>query len=305
MRKFAKVLISLVAFSALMFSSVGPASADQPSKPSKVSTAKSGDKTTKAKSKSTKSTKKNQKSKKAKKKAKTGKSKKNGKNSKRVANFAPVVDPSPTDAPACDPDVDICEPEVDPTPIVDPTCDPMIDKLCRDDVDPTCDPAADEWCQIVVDPEPSDEPTIDPYPTPEVTSPAIDAWSVYMDALAQAQADYYAYVNQAQKDFELATADALAKRDSDIAAATSFSEIVEAVKNYRIATSDERAKLDLIYRDAGDAYNILVQKAWDTFMANGGSFPIICWDKFDGGQSVASPPAEPRDGKDKKKHKRH
>ncbi|NBV90495.1 MAG: hypothetical protein EBR84_03715, partial [Actinobacteria bacterium] len=190
----------------------------------------------------------------------------------------PVADPSPTDAPACDPDVDVCEPVVDPTPIVDPTCDPMIDKLCRDDVDPTCDPVVDEWCQIVIDPEPSDEPTVDPYPTPEETGAATDAWNAYVDAVTKAQTDFQAYVEQAKADFESATADASAKRDADIAAATTFAEIVDAVKNYRIATADERAKLDVIYRDASEALSILVQKAWDTLVASGGPIAIPCWD---------------------------
>lgn len=302
MRKLIKVFISVFAVCAMLMSSTGAASADQRAKSGQNTSVKTGDKSNKSTTKKEKKSKKAKKTKKAKKGTKSNKS---GKGKKRVANFAPVVDPSPTDAPVCDPDVDICEPEVDPTPIVDPTCDPMVDKLCQEVVDPTCDPTVDEWCQIVVDPEPSDEPTVDPYPTPEVTSPALDAWNIYIDAVNAAQLDYQAYVEQAQKDFDAATAEALANRDAQIAAATSFAEIVDAVKNYRIATADERAKLDVIYRDAGEALNILVQKAWDTLVASGGPIAIPCWDKFDRGAPVAAPPAPKKHSKEKKKHKRH
>lgn len=301
MRRLTKVLISVFAVCAMLMSTTGAASADQRAKSGQTTTVKTGDKANKS---TTKKEKKSKKKKKAKKNKKGAKSNQGSKSKKRVANFAPVADPSPTELPACDPDIEVCVPEVDPTPIVDPTCDPMIDKLCQEVVDPTCDPTVDEWCQIVVDPEPSDEPTVDPYPTPE-PSDVSAAWTVYLDAVSKAQNDFFAYVDAAQKAYDLATADALAQRDADIAAATSFADVVEAVKNYRLATADERAKLDLVYRDANEALSILVQKAWDTLVASGGPIAIPCWDKFDGGIPVATPPAAPKDGKEKKKHKRH
>ncbi|MBU6348261.1 MAG: hypothetical protein KGQ38_06590, partial [Actinomycetales bacterium] len=183
MSKLVKSLFTVFAFAALLFSTVGPATASANRAVANSSSVKflakeqkvtKNDKAKdKKKKKKKKSTSKNKN--KADSKIKTGKA-----NKKKVANFAPTAEPSPTELPACDPETD---PTCDPTPIIDPTvgpepeptCDPTIDKLCRPDlIDPTCDPDVDPWCQIIVDPEPTEPPTggPDPYPTPEFTWPS-------------------------------------------------------------------------------------------------------------------------------------
>lgn len=188
MRKLVKIFITVFAFAALLFSTVGPATSATNRGVSHSSSGKSLTKDQKE-TKKDKKDKKDQKNKKNKKKKSAKKNKtKSGKKTKaakaaqkKVANFAPTAEPSPTELPACEPELDSnCEPTpiiiIDPTvgPDPEPTCDPTIDKLCRPDlVDPTCDPAVDSWCQIIVDPVPSEPPTggPDPYPTPEVCWP--------------------------------------------------------------------------------------------------------------------------------------
>ena len=90
MRRLTKVLISIFAFSAMMLSSVGAASANQPTRPAKSVTVKSDNKAQKKKQKKNKSTKgKKAKSGKKNKKGSTGKQ--GAANKKRVANFAPPL----------------------------------------------------------------------------------------------------------------------------------------------------------------------------------------------------------------------
>lgn len=285
MRKLVKIFITVFAFAALLFSTVGPATSATNRGVSHSSSGKSLTKDQKEtkkdkKDKKDQKNKKNKKKKSAKKnKTKSGKKTKAAKaDQKKVANFAPTAEPSPTELPACDPETDSsCEPTpiiiIDPTvgPDPEPTCDPTIDKLCRPDlVDATCDPAVDSWCQIIVDPVPSEPPTggPDPYPTPEVTWPS-DAWQTYFDAVAKAQSGYQDYVATAQKGFDIATADAAATRDAEVASASSFAEVVAAVTKFRLATADEKAKLDQALLDANEALNLLIKKAWDILMASG------------------------------------
>ena len=252
MRKLAKMIVALVAVGSLMFVGTSPATAKNLNKPVKTSTISSGHKSDKTKSDKTKNGKKGKKAKKAKK----------AKRANRLSKFAPVIDPSPTDA---------------------PSCDPMIDKLCEPVVDPTCDPAVNEYCDIVIDPIPTDEPSVDP--TPEATSPAVDAWAIYMDALTKAQADYTDVINAAQAEFDTATADAKSTRDSAIDSATSFADIVAAVKAFRLATLAQQADLQAAIGDAQEALSIVTQKAYDQFVANGGLDQItcgyLCWERED------------------------
>ncbi len=336
MRKLVKMIIALVAVGSLMFVGTSPASADTLKKPGNGSSVSSTHKADKTKKKD-KKTKKAKKAKKAGKKAK--KAKKAGKNGKRVANFAPVADPTPTNAPACDPDVEICDPVCDPAiDVCDQPCDPMIDKLCQL-IDPTCDPAVDVWCEIVVDPTcdptvdtcdpiidptateeptvdptPTEEPTVDPYPTWENNSAA---WNTYFDSVSKANSDYMDFVAAAQADFDAATVDAKTARDEAIAAATTFAEVVKAVKDFRIATEVQRAQLDTVLKDAQEAVNILVSKAYDKLIADGGLIVFKCGDRerdHAGGKIHIDPmppapdtasPAPRVEGKPLKGHKKH
>jgi len=299
MRKFAKIFVALVAVGSLMFVGTSPASADNSKKPAKgssVSSTEKADKTKNKDKKADKTKKKDKKAKKAKKSAKVKKAKKSIKatNEKRVANFAPIVDPTS-----------------DPQ-----TCDPMIDKQCQLVVDPTCDPSIDQWCEIVVDPSPTDEPIVDPSPTDEpivdpsptdepivdpsptdepivdpspTDEPTVDptensaAWAAYFDTVNKANDDYAAFINSAQADFDAATADAKATRDEAIASATSFADVVKAVKDYRLATADQMAQLQATFSDAQEAYGIILRSAYDKLVADGGLIVIKCWDR-DGNQ---------------------
>jgi len=291
MRKLAKMIIALVAVGSLMFVGTSPASADNSSKSSKSSSVSSTHKADKTKKKDKKNKKAGKKAKKAKKAGKKSKKAGKVKNGKRVANFAPVADPSPTDAPICDSAVDVCDPVCDPAiDACDAPCDPMIDKLCQP-IDPTCDPTVDVWCEIVVDPTcdptvdvcdpivdptPSEEPTVSPYPNWDYNSAA---WNTYNDSVNKAYNDYSAFVAAAQADFDASTSDARTARDEAIATATSFADVVKAVTEFRLATQDQQAKLQAVLSDANEALTILSKNAYDQLVADGGLIVFKCGDR--------------------------
>jgi len=273
MRKLGKIAISLIAVGSLMFAGTSSASADDLTKPGKAPSVSSTQKSDKS-SKTEKKAKKAKKAKKQKKNKKANKVKKAKKNT-RVANFSPIINPTPSADLNCDSSVDACETK----------CDPMIDKLCQP-IAPDCDPSVDGWCQIVIDPLPPVEPIIDPMPSEEPTvTPIIDpivdpkqcweynsaAWNKYNEAITKANSDYTEFVFAAQADFNASTVDARAALDEAYASATNFAQIVEAKTQFRLATEVQQAKLNAVLADANEAVAYLSNKAYEQLVADGGN----------------------------------
>ncbi|NBX70417.1 MAG: hypothetical protein EBQ98_00685 [Actinobacteria bacterium] len=313
MRKFAKIVVALVAVVSLMFVGTSPASAKDIKKPAKsqsVSSTEKADKTKNKNKKADKTKNKNKKAKKAKKAAKKAKKSAKAKNSKRVANFAPLSD-STADEQTCDPMIDKqCQEGVDSNVVVDPTCDPAVDVWCEIVVEPTCDPTVD-GCDPIIDPVPTEEPTVDPNCDPTVDScdpivdpidpidpvdpiidptpteePTVDpypnweynsaAWNTYYDSISKAYSDYTDFVAAAQADFNASTLDARAVLDEAYASATTFAEIVKAKTEFRLATEVQQAKLNAILADANEAFAYLSNKAYEQLIADGGLIVFKC-----------------------------
>jgi hypothetical protein len=282
MRSFSKAIIAIGVTSSLLFVGIGGATAKPVQKPAHKPGHSKPAHGHKAKVKPAKATAKVKHGKKANKAAK----------STRLSKFAVVAEPTPTDSPICDPNVDICGPVVDP--VCDPNvdiCDPVVEPTPTDS--PTCDANVDVCDPIVIiDPVPTDLPTPDP-------SISADAWTVYYKTMAQAQSDMQIALDAAQADFDAATVDAKTAYDQALASATSYAEVLSAVKAYRVSTSDQKAAFSVASQDAYDAFNVIAQQAFQTLLNSGGGKLWPC-DRDNGNgspdgddDSVDLPPAPP------------